>query len=242
MAGIEPEFEQPFTAWKQNANPQTAGAMLKAVDPVINTAMRSFGGNNSPTLRIKAKQIVIDDALPSYSPDRGSLRSHLMSRLQRLQRLSGREQSAISLPERVALDQMHMERSRKELEDSLSRPPSDQELADHAGLSLRRIGHIRRGVRSMAESTITQQNASGAGGYDPSARGLNEDDPWLEFVYMELGPTDQTILERSLGLHGHTPIHPIELARTLKVSPAAISKRMTKIQGLLDRRDELEAF
>jgi hypothetical protein len=76
--------------------------------------------------------------------------------------------------------------------------------------------------------------------YSPQAEPLSPDDSaWISLVYSDLGPVDQYILERVLGLHGHPPTPPSRVAKELKVSPGAVSQRMEKIQAQLDRRDEL---
>jgi DNA-directed RNA polymerase specialized sigma subunit len=167
----------------------------------------------------------------------------MMSRLQRLRRVAAKQRQIISMPEQVAMDQMQLTRSTSELEDKLMRDPSDDELANHTGLSMKRIQYIRTGVRPVAESTITRMGPEGIGGFDPSVRGLAQGtDSWAELVYSDIEPTNQFIMENVLGMHGHEPMAPSKVAARLKISPAAVSHRMAKIQQKLDRRDELETF
>ena len=84
------------------------------------------------------------------------------------------------------------------------------------------------------------QESGDAGMFMPATRPAQEDNTsWVEFVYSDLNSTDQYILERSMGLHGHAVLSPGQLAKDLKLSPGAISQRMQKIQNKLDQRDEL---
>jgi hypothetical protein len=77
--------------------------------------------------------------------------------------------------------------------------------------------------------------------YDPSVVSLGqEDDQWAELVYDDLDPTNQFIMERVLGMHGHEPTRPSAVAAQLKISPAAVSHRMVQIQAKLDKREQLE--
>jgi DNA-directed RNA polymerase specialized sigma subunit len=238
---LEPELLEPYKAWKADPSKTNAGAMLRAVDPIIKTAVRSFGGTSAKSgpLRSQAKRLTLD-ALGSYDPNKGPMKTHLMSRLQRLRRIAARQRQIIRVPEQVALDQMQTEASFAELEEKFGRPPSDIELADYTGLSLKRIAYVRGSQRPIAQSTITRPGAEGTGQFDPRVKPVSEDySQWTKLVYDDLDETSQFIMERVLGMHGHQPHKPNEIAKLLKVSPAAISHRMARIQLKLDQREEL---
>jgi len=238
---LEPDFAEPYTAWSADPSKANTGAMLKAVDPVINSAIRAYAGPSagSPTIRAEARKMAIE-ALGSYDPVKAPLQSHLMTRLQRLRRIAAQQRQVIRVPEQVALDQMQTEAAYKELEDKLGRPPSDMELANFTGLSVKRIEYIRNSQRPTATSTITRSTDEG-GAYDPSVTQIKPThDSWMEFVYDDLDETNQFIMERVLGMHGHRQHKPSEVATMLKISPAAVSHRMAQIQSKLDKRDELE--
>jgi DNA-directed RNA polymerase specialized sigma subunit len=144
------------------------------------------------------------------------------------------------MPEQVALDQMRMNEAITELTDRLGRPPSDRELAEFTGLSTARLEHIRLGQKPVAEGTSTQLSAEGGGGYDPAVTGLGPDSiAWLDFVYEDLDPVNQYIMERAFGMHGHDKMTPGEIATALKLSPGAISQRMAKIQAEIDDIEDL---
>jgi len=238
---LEPDYFEPYNAWVADQSKTNTGALLKAVDPVINSAIRAYAGPSagSPTIRAEARKMAIE-AMHQYDPTKAPLQSHLMTRLQRIRRIAAQQRQVIRVPEQVALDQMQTEAAFKELEDKLGRPPSDMELADYTGLSVKRIEYIRNSQRPTATSTITRTTDEG-GAYDPSVKMLGEShDSWLEFVYDDLDETNQFIMERVLGMHGHEPHKPSEVAAMLKISPAAVSHRMAQIQAKLDKRDELD--
>jgi DNA-directed RNA polymerase specialized sigma subunit len=237
---LEPNFQTPYDNWLADPSKPNTGVMLKALNPVLDSAVRAYGGPSatSVTLRSRAKKLAVE-ALGSYDATKGPLKSHMMTRLQRLRRTAAQQRQIIRMPEQVALDQMQTEAAFKELEDSLGRPPSDIELADSTGLSVKRLAYIRGGSRPLATSTITRTTDEG-GGYDPQVTPVVADDSvWIELVYDDLEETNQYILERLLGLHGHKPHKPGEIAKLLKISPAAVSHRMAQIQTKLDKRDDL---
>lgn len=241
---LEPEYRDAFEAWQAEPSPTNTGQLLRTVDPVINSALRAFAGPSARSANVKAQaKRMAAEAFSGYNPNKGKLKTHLMSRLQRLRRVASQQRQIIRIPEQVAMDQMQSETAARELEEKLGRPPSDQEIADYTGLSLKRLQYVRGSTRPLAESTITRAGEEGQGGYDPRVRSLAQrPDVWLEFVYDDLDETDQFIMERVLGLHGHKPTKPSAVAKMLKVSPAAISHRMAQIQRKLDQREELGAF
>src|SRR5262245_37972773 len=80
---LEPEFAPHYTAWKDDPNPANTSQLLKTLNPVIESAMRTYAGGSatSPTLRSKAKLITLS-ALPRYDSNKAKLRTHLMFNLQ----------------------------------------------------------------------------------------------------------------------------------------------------------------
>lgn len=236
---LEKNYEPHYTAWKANPTPENAGNLLRAVDPIIDKAMKSYarGSKDSPTLRSKAKQITLN-AFNNYDPTKSKLQTYLYYQLQSLQRATAKEERIISAPEQILLDSKHLYDSSNELKDSLGRDPSDSELADHVGLSLKRIKYIRRLKQAVPESTFTTQRGSEDEMFDPAVQ-MHDDSGWREFVYHDLDPTNQIIMEHLLGMHGKAKLPTKLIAQKLGVSPGAISQRSASIQAKLDKRDEL---
>ena len=238
---LEKEFEEPYSLWQKDPNPANTQTLLKAVDPVVQSAMRTFTGNdlNSPTLRSKAKLLVLD-SLPRYDPKRAKLRTHLMINLQSLQRATAEERQIIEVPERVRLDQHRLNAATNELTDRLGREPADSELSDYTGLSLKRIMHIRKAKGSIAEGQTRFVNDEGEeSSGSPAVINRDKNEIWLRFIYADLDPKDQFIMEHVIGLHGKPILPKGEIAKRLGISSGAISQRAAKIQQLIDSREEL---
>lgn len=238
---LEPDFLEPFNAWKASPNPTTTSALLTAVDPVLQSALRSYaGGKVSPQLRGQAKSLAID-SFGTYDPTKGKLRTHLLTNLQRLRRIQGQQAQIIRIPERISRDRSALLEASQALMETLGREPSDRELADYTGLSYKRLAQIRKAARPLAEGRFTAEvGDEGEEGFAPSVDPLEPNyDAWVRFVYDDLTPRDQFILERALGLNGHRKMAPTQIAKALKVSPAAVSQRMAYIQSLLDKREDL---
>jgi len=236
---LEPDFTPEYDAWKLRPGQDTNAALLKKVSPVIDTAMTTYGlgQSASPTLRSKAKLMALK-AMTSYDPSKGNLRTHLLSNLRGLQRASAQEQQIISLPERVAIQQKQLIEMEDNLRDQLGRDPSDGEIADATGLSHKRLAYIRRAHSGIAEGSITSETAEGDV-FTPASRSLGpQNDAWMDFVYYDLGPTDQLIMDYTMGRNGTPQLPTSEIARRLGVTPSAVSQRAARIQAMLDEQHD----
>jgi DNA-directed RNA polymerase specialized sigma subunit len=180
-------------------------------------------------------------ALDSYDPNKGNVKTHLLSQMQSLRRLAAKEQNIISIPEQVGLDFQRLAESENELRDSLSREPTDDEIADSTGLSVRRIRKIRtfhkpisEGMTAMisgdSEDDTNTDIASVLPNYNRQA------DAWLDFVHGDLSPTDKLIMDMTLGRNGRRRASTQEIAQKLRLTPGAISQRAAKIQNMIDQR------
>jgi DNA-directed RNA polymerase specialized sigma subunit len=245
MDFLEKEFAEPFKTWQSSTNKRQANsAMLTAVDPVIQSAVKTYGrGEQSVLLHSRARQLALE-ALDSYDPSKAKLRTHLMSHLQGLRRISTKMEQGISVPEKIQIDQLHVRESEQTLKDKLGRDPSDAELADSTGLSLKRLAYIRGASIGLPESFVEQ-----IGGqddeenlYQPAVEARDDNSGWYEFVYYGLQPTDQLILEHSTGMHGKKVLSNQALAAKLKLTPSAVSQRKLNIQRQLNQRKELGVF
>lgn len=242
---LEPDFAPAYRAWKQRPSLQANGLVLRTLDPVIQSAVKTYGGAApSPTLVSKARKMALE-VLPRYDPRQAKLKTFLMNQLQGLRRASAKDTAIINVPEQVQLDHHHLTRAEAELRDQLGRDPSTDELADTTGLSPKRIAYVRKLQMPASEGGILQPIQGGEGDdfNDPAVRSLSGDadaKAWHAFVYSSLtDPADQVIMEHSLGLHGKPVLSNQEIARKLGVTPSAVSQRKARIQGKLDARSQL---
>jgi DNA-directed RNA polymerase specialized sigma subunit len=245
LGRLEPEYHPHYVAYAADPSPRATSALLKAVDPVIRLGVQTYGGGDSAVMRGRAKQLAIE-ALPAYDPAKASLKTHLMTRLQGLRRHAVKRDNYLGVPERVVLDHHRLYGARNELLDELGREPSDQELSDRSRMSLRRMAYVRRYNPATSEGQLQQAMASHSddegGGFDPA---VVMADPILqraEFLYHDLDPTDQAILERSLGMHGRRRLAGRDIAKSLGITASAVSQRASRIQKQLDMLSDSGAF
>jgi DNA-directed RNA polymerase specialized sigma subunit len=243
--GVSDEFDGAFKTWQQGRTPENNTRLLSTLQPVIDTAVGSYaGGNMSPTIKSRAKLMALK-AMDSYDPQKGNVKTHLLSQLQSLRRLSAQEQNIIAIPEQVGLDFQRMAESENELRDRLGRDPTDDELADHTNLSSRRIKKIRAFHQPLPESATTPESndETNDGGVASTIPGANRGaDAWMNFVYGDLGPTDKLIMDMALGRNGRRRTSTQEIAQRLNITPGAVSQRAAKIQTMIDKRHTQGGF
>lgn len=238
---LEPDFKEPYTAWQTKPTPDSTDKLLKAIHPVLTSAMRTYGSVGSPTLHTRAKIMALD-AMKRYDPSKAKLRTHLMFQLQGLRRATAKESQILSVPEQVALDLNHMRESENFLKDQLGRDPSDAELADHTSLSLKRLKYIRGARPSYSQGSFQRPTEEGEDIYQPAVQEKGNVKEWHEFVYHDLNPVDQVIMEHTLGLHNKPVLSNQDVAKRLRISPGAVSQRKARIQTKLDLRDEFKVI
>lgn len=235
---LEPEYADLYGAWKTKTTPATTNALLQGLQPAMESTIRTHIGDVNPLSISRARQMTVK-ALPQYDPASASMRTFLFSQLQGLKRWNSRQGQAVSIPERMALQRQAVARYEKEMEHELGRAPTDQEIADQYAIPLRRLAKIRANAPAVAESTLTRDTGQIFGGLrTPGATA----DPWQDYVYDQLSPTDQLIMQWTLGYNGHRKRSNQEIAAKLRLTPGAISQRKARIQAMLDERELLEGL
>jgi DNA-directed RNA polymerase specialized sigma subunit len=212
--------------WNTNKSPQNLSALLKAIDPVINSEVQKQMGTIPPAiLKLKAKALVIK-ALPKYNPDKAQLNTFIVHQLAPLKRENMKAQNIIRMPENMQLKVRTFIDRKQRLEDKLRREPTSLELADELKWSLKEVKRMERQFHTEANvgSLIYEEGAS----YLDSKLNLRTD-----LVFRSLAPRDQLIFEYSTGYGGKQKISNNEIARKLKVSSAYISQRKKHIMGKL---------
>ncbi len=240
---IEPEFKAPFEAWKLDPNKVNSSAMLTHLKPAISRGITAHAGKNpSPMIRSHARKLTLG-ALKTYEPGRAALSTHVINHLQGLKRIQRQQTQVFKTPERVMLDRARLDEAENALDDRLGYEPSLSQLADFTGLSMKRIGYVRRFQSPMAQGQFTAN--VGAGGEtegSPPAVENPESMAWIEVVYGDQTPINQKIMEWTIGLHGRPLLSNQEIAIRLRLSPGAISQRKSRIQELLNQETALSPF
>lgn len=233
-------MDAEFELWRKDPSPKNAAALLQAASPVIDSALTSYAGGDR-ALSGRAKVLALK-AFQTYNPKKGAkLNTHLMSQLQPLRRDYHNRANPLKIPERAMLEWRGVSEAEGVLKNELGRDPSDVELADRSGYSLKQI----RRLRAYGQTGIPASYFDDTEGDDSApdnAPSVSRPDPqkiWMDYVHHDLGPIDQKILEWKTGVFGHQALSTNEIARRLKLSPGAVSQRASKIAAKLAEAQEL---
>jgi len=231
--GDEPE-EDPVASAR--SDPRALRQLVDTLSPTIDKAIYQWGGGSqSPVLRQRAR-LLAANAVKSFDPSRGAkLETHVMQQLQTLGREANTIAQPLPIPERFRRDQAAVRRAQSDLEDTLGREPTDEEIAELTGLSIRRLGKIRRLMLARVPwSSVEDKEDDESADNDVVAA---ENDPysvWTDAVYHDLGEVDRVILQHRSGYRGHEVLSNADIARRLNMTPAAVSQRAARIQQRLD--------
>lgn len=236
---LEPKYQKSFQTWKINPTPANTGTLLKSVQPDIDRGIFAHVGKSDPILASRAKRMALQ-AIKTYDPSKAKLGTHIINQLQGLKRVSRQQSNIISIPERVAMDQGYIERAKAELGDELGRDPSMAEISDRTGISPKRINYVSKFRYAMAQGAFSNLGEGENDDFSPAVDQVGNN-TWFEFVYSDLDPTNQKIMEWTLGLHGQKMLSNQDIARKLRMTPGAVSQRKAKIQNILNQ-EELNPF
>jgi hypothetical protein len=154
--------------------------------------------------------------------------------LHRFRRLS---QQSLQVPERLQLDAFKAEQARREFGDKNSREPNQEEWADAAGLSMRRLRDIQTGIRPTPATSAFGDGGSPALAYsDHTAEAMDA-------VYGSADTVDKAILEGKMGYNGAKQLGTLDLLKRTKLTPPQLSRRASRLaQSIQSTMSDLEAL
>lgn len=236
---LEDDFREPYTAWKATPSPVTNAAMLKALHPTIEGAIRTHVGEPNPLIVSRARSMAMG-GLSSYDPKRGRLQNHMYNHLLGLKRANRQQTTILKVPERVAMDKYHLENATKELRATLGSDPTDEQLADATGFSPARMAKVRSYNSGISEGYMDDTTEGQVFG------GMKSNAPqksyWADIVYDGLDDYHKRIMEHTLGLNGKKKLPNHVLAAKMNRSPGAISQAKLRIQKMLDEEHDYSPF
>ena len=216
--------------WLADQTPANVAPLLASLKPTIDSALHSYAGGDPERYRPRAELLTVQ-ALRTYDPGKGTkLSSHIYNSLQRLNRERADRGQLLHIPENVTLERNTLLKATSEFEADHGRAPSQSELADKTGISVRRMSKISQYKNQAMESQFLSEKGDSM---YPNTPG-NDQNIWIDYVYNELDPVDQKILEWSTGYGGVKPIAKKEMAQRLRISAPAVSARINKIVKKLE--------
>ena len=232
------QYTQAYNRWVVDQSPENMAGLVSAFMPTINSEIQQYSGSKS-LLRSRAKSFVVD-AIRSYDPtSNASLNTWVVTNLKQLSRY-GKRLRPLRASENTIRNAAELNKVTMELEDTLGRKPTDEELQDSTGWSVKTIKKLRDASASVVNSGGFAVKDQEAGPEDPSIEKMDGTPYAMDATYMSLGDLDRAIYDYRLGAHGQKQINGNEIAKTLGVSPAYISQRAARIGEMIARMEELQ--
>jgi DNA-directed RNA polymerase specialized sigma subunit len=227
--GNKKQVETPdtFNTWKTDQKPESFNKIMDDLEPTINKGLGAFG-KNDPSLNSQA-YILAARAVRSYDPERGaSLNTHVYNNLKRLNRISSERSRAIHIPENQRVDHANISNYSAEYRDRHGHDPSLAQLSNNLEMSRKRIQRALNIAQQSESQSLTEKG-------DLTAKYQRTPDQiWADYVYHDLDETNKKIFEWTTGHNGSKTLPKGEIAKRLKISGPAVSKRVNKILKQLD--------
>ncbi|MFA5525222.1 MAG: sigma-70 domain-containing protein [Acholeplasmataceae bacterium] len=110
-----------------------------------------------------------------------------------------------------------------QLEADTGFEPADSDIADRLGISLKKVRQLRAGsvpeIINQGDNDVEEELTN---------EGLLQD-----MVYADLDSRGKVIMEHLTGYNGAPVLPAKEIAKKLKISPAAVSQRLNTVRQLL---------
>jgi RNA polymerase primary sigma factor len=167
--------------------------------------------------------------------------------LQRALQKQGRE---IRLPVHVAERARRLERARDQLARSLDRQPTDDELADAAGLSRQEVREVREGARVVAslDQPVGEEGETAFGDLVAGEEEFTErvhvslQEEAVRTAVASLPEPQRTVVRLRYGIDGGEPLSAHRVGRHLRMGPRRVRQLETEALARLALRREMAAL
>lgn len=230
-------FDQKSSpAWQKymNGDDAAASGALKELQPTIDSAIHSFAGGDQ-SYKTQARILTLS-AIRSFDPKKGaSIKTHVYGNLQRLKRLSAQRGNLTKISEEAATQRLAIDKARKAWEIDKGTDPTTEELATVTGISRERIDALAH-YRPVTPDSLAVSPEGDSMAVTDVDRALAMYD---RYIYDDLDRTDKKIYEWTTGYGGAKQISRSEMANRLRMSEAAVSKRVSKISAKFNQDREM---
>ena len=170
---------------------------------------------------------------------------------QALQRALDQKSRVIKVPAELAQHERRLARAERELSAALGRPPSDEEVAGRADLSLEEVERIHNAARTVTslDKPVGAEEETALGELLPSDAKRPEEE--VEIVLREdavrraiseLPEAERAVVELRYGIDGDDPTPVAETSRRLSLSASEVRRLESRALARLAERRELEAM
>ncbi len=196
---------------------QMAGAMQSQIGRWVAIVPKTLLENEAKKLALQA--------FNSYNPTLGvALNTHLTNWLLKLSRIAYERQSSVSVPEHKRISYNQLKQLKTTLEEQLGFPPTTGHLADHLGISEKKILTLLSEVEKK-ELLESEEH--------PETSTSTEEEKLIDFAFHDMTPTQQNIFKLKTGYSNTIRKNNNEIIKQLGISQGQLSYELTKIQDII---------
>ena len=206
--------------WRTTGDKQHLHTLLKAYDPIIRQHVNKWLSSGIPASVLTAEaKLITTNAFKEYDPKFGTqLNTHVINRLQKLNRLGYKYQNVAKIPEHRIIKLRTFQHTKNLLNEKFGRDPTIDEMQDELHWKPKEIERLEIEQRkSLIASADTLQDMAVDSHSD-------EDIDKIHLLYHELAGTDKAVLEHSTGLFGKPKLSGNDIAKKLKLTPTQVSR------------------
>lgn len=234
---MKPKKPSAHETYLAGPTPAALRAVVDEHGSFIDSVVHNMVGKVSPVARTRA-DLLAAEAITKYDSSRGiPLKNWIAQGLLPMHRVAKQVTEVIGVPEQVRRESAILNRARGELSEKLMREPSQEELADHTGIPVKRQSRISKGTMwTTSEGHFQNQLEAGGDSAEDNTPGIPVD-PRQElhaYLYHDLDDTDRQIFQHRTGFRGAPVLPNHVIAAKLNLTPSAVSQRAQRIQSRLE--------
>ena len=221
-------YTRAYNEWVVSRTPEAMAGLVDAFMPTVNAEIMQYSGPKE-LLRSRGR-FLVTQAVKSFNPMSGAkLNSWVVTNLRQLSRY-GKRLRPVRASEAMIRNAAELASVESRMEDDLGRKPTDEELMDETGWSLKTIAEIRKSSPAAVNMGSFGEDDDGeVGSPEPGIVTPSRLPYAAEAVYMGLDDKDKEIFDGKTGMHGKKQVSGSSLADMLNISPAAVSQRASAI-------------
>lgn len=217
--------------WKQQPSVMAERQLIHQFDGMINARVNEFKGAAVPPAAVKGyatAQVV--KQLHTYNPSKGNLATHVGWGLKGVRGFVTKHQNIGRIPEARTRKISEFQTVRQELRQELGREPDTIAIAERMRISPAEVGRLQSELRPDHIASMSLEPESMT-----RLQSVEERDV-LRYLHHSLSPEERLVFEYAFGLYGRPQLRAKDIATTMGVSKAKISRIMKKLDNKIRER------
>ncbi len=227
---MDDALQARFQSYKATGDKGELNQLVSDLHPTIQGYIGVSGIAPSPLVVNEAK-LLTAKAIQSYDPSHGaSLQTWVKQGLRPLARFRQQKLRPVAPSERLQLEAVNLREQEMLFKEKHGYDPDTFELSEFANIPPKRIRQIRRGHSVGTEARAVDSFGNPTALQSPIVQ--SSADPMEEAVDLlmpTLGKLDRRIWELKTGYGGLDPMPHAEIAKTLGLSPATLTRRAARL-------------